>query len=241
MPIDWIKVSVAVACRVQYEQACDRGRLITEDFTRLVLAEVVQSQVAGPLEAEFNHPDLPGNTRLDLLVRSPRAANIDVAIEHKWVRATSDTSVRHWAPEIVADILRVERLDAEMAQGCERIVVVVGEVEEMRSKVWEREVRQGGGQPRVRVMDNLIQGRPASGSSQPTSLAVHLRANQSMFRRMIRQGAPELYSTLPSAFNVQMLAYHKTKSDGIECVVWKVTRDQQRRVVFDAGAVWPDV
>lgn len=60
MALNWDGIAVAVACRVQYEQACGRGRLITEEITRSILAEVVQIQVAGSLEAEYNHPDISG-------------------------------------------------------------------------------------------------------------------------------------------------------------------------------------
>lgn len=241
MGLDWNKVAVAVASRVQYEQSCGRGRLISEDVTRLALAEVVQSQVAGDIEAEFNHPDIPGNTRLDLLVRSPRVNKIDVAIEHKWVRSTSVSTTRHWAAEILGDIMRVERLQQNMSQNCERAIVVVGEVDEMRAKVWEREVRQGGGQPRLRLMDAIIQGRPASGTSQPTALSVNLRVNGRSFRRLIRQGASELYGELPGSYQIRLAAFHRTMSDGIECVVWIVTRGQQQRMRFDASTAWPSV
>jgi hypothetical protein len=241
MSLDWNKVAVAVASRVQYEQSCGRGRLISEDVTRLALAEVVQSQVAGDIEAEFNHPDIPGNARLDLLVRSPRVQNIDIAIEHKWVRSTSVSTTRHWAAEILGDILRVERLQQNMSQGCERAIVVVGEVDVMRTKVWERTVQQGGGQQRLRVVDAIIQGRPASGTSHSTPLPVSLRASGQPFRRLIRQEAEELYRELPSFYQIRLAAFHRTMSDGIECVVWIVTRGHQQRITFDASAVWPSV
>ncbi len=241
MPMDWENIAVAVACRVQYEKSCGRGRLISEDVTRLALAEVVQSHAKGNVEAEFNHPDIPGNSRVDLLVRSPQAQNIEVAIEHKWVRATTLNTMRHWMPEIVADMLRLERLNLQIAQGCERALVVVGEVEEMRSKVWDREVRQGNGQTRVRVVDAIIQGRPASGSAQTLPLAVNLRHNCSIFRKLFKQAAPELYNDLPSAYQIQLVAHHRTKTDGVECAVWRVSRGQQQRVMFDANLVWPPV
>jgi len=238
--LDWNKVAIAVACRVQYDKSCGRGRLISEDVTRLALAEVIQSQVAGDIEVEFNHPDIPGNTRLDLLVRSPGAQNIDVAIEHKWVRSTSAKTVRHWAPEIFGDILRVERLQQDMSQHCERAIVVVGEVEEMRNKVWERKVARGGGLPRIRLMDVIIQGRPASSASHATALNVNLRADGQPFRKLIKQGASELYDSLPSCYQIRLVAFHRTLSDGIESAVWIVTRGQQR-VTFDAASEWPSV
>lgn len=239
--MDWENIAVAVACRVQYEKSCGRGRLLSEDVTMLALAEVVQSHAKGSVEAEFNHPDIPGNSRVDLLVRSPQALNIEVAIEHKWVRSTTANAVRHWMPEIVADMLRLERLNQQIAQGCERALVVVGEVEEMKCKVWEREVRQGNGQNRVRVVDSIVQGRPTAGSAQPNPLAVNFRQDCATFRRLVKQAAPELYHDLPSAYQIQLVAHHRTKADGVECVVWRVSRGQRQRVMFDANIVWPVV
>lgn len=65
-------------------------RLLTEHVVRLALAEAIQSQVAGKLIPEFNHPDIPGNTSLDLIVMSPRDKTIEVACELKWVRKTTE-------------------------------------------------------------------------------------------------------------------------------------------------------
>ncbi|MBV2350733.1 hypothetical protein KUL97_03305 [Synechococcus sp. HK05] len=101
MSIDWQMIAVAVASKVQYELACGRGRLLTEHVVRLALAEAIQSQVPGKLIPEFNHPDIPGNTSLDLIVMSPRDRKIEVACELKWVRKTTDKASRNWIPEII--------------------------------------------------------------------------------------------------------------------------------------------
>lgn len=239
MAINWQNVAIALASRLQFEAACGRQRLISEDLSRLFLAEVIQSQISGALEPEFNHPDLPGDTRVDLLVRSPNAGNIEAAIEHKWVRQTTANAVRNWMAEVLADAMRVEALTQQMAQGSERVLVVAGEVEEMRGKIWESESRQGNGLPRVRVVDTLLQSRPATGAVQPQAVTIQLQAVGRPFKSKLRHGAPELLGQLPNRYAVQLIGYHRAHSEGVECVIWRVTRPVGNRGTFDANAVWP--
>jgi hypothetical protein len=239
--IDWNKVAEAAACRIQFEFCCGRERLVREDFAKIVVAEALQSQVAGAIEPEYNHPDLPGNTRLDLLVRSPQAKNIQAAVELKWVRRSTDTTMRNWAREIFADVLRVERLQDQMAQGSERVVLVVGEAEEMRRKVWEVRAQAGDGQPRQNVVSALLQQRNAVGSALDAPNTVNLANVSLALQRFVRASAPELMAAIPTTFNVRIAAHYSTKTDGIECVVWKVSRPQQQRVLRTADQIWPPV
>ena len=238
MAIDWQQISIALSSRLQFEAACARGRLISEDLSRVFLAESVQSQVPGPLEPEFNHPDLPGNTRIDLLVRSRNAQNIEAAIEHKWVRRTGENVGRNWMAEVLGDLLRVETISAQMVQGSERILVVSGEVEEMRGKIWESQSRQGEGRPRIGVVATLMQPRPQAGDVQPHSETIQLRDIGRPFLSKIRQGSPELLSTLPARYCIQLVGYHRAHSGGIECAVWKITRPSGYRSTFDGAARW---
>jgi len=239
MVVDWQRIAIALASRLQFEAACGRQRLISEDLSRLFLAEVVQTQISGRVEPEFNHPDLPGDTRIDLLIRSPTAQNIEAAIEHKWVRHTTASTVRQWMSEVLADAMRVEAISQQMAQGSERILVVAGEVEEMRSKIWESESRQGNGLPRIRVVDTLLQSRPATGAVQSQSVTVQLQAVGQPFKAKLRHGAPELLAHLPSRYTVQLVGFHRAHADGIECAVWRISRPVGNRGTFDANVVWP--
>jgi hypothetical protein len=239
MAVDWQKIAIALASRLQFEAACGRQRLIREDLSRLFLAEVVQTQISGSVEPEFNHPDLPGDTRVDLLVRSPNAQNIEAAIEHKWVRRTTANAVRPWMAEVLADAMRVEALSQQMVQGSERLLVVAGEVEEMRSKIWESESRRGNGLSRIRVVDTLLQSRPPAGTIQPAPVTVQLQSVGQPFKAKLRQGAPELLAQLPNRYAVQLVGFHRAHADGIECAVWKITRPVGNRGTFDANVAWP--
>ncbi len=212
-----------------------------EDFAKIVVAEALQSQVAGAIEPEHNHPDLPGNTRVDLLVRSPQAQNIQAAVEIKWVRRSTDKTIRHWAQEIFADVLRVERLQDQMAQGSERVVLVVGEADEMRQKIWKKSAQAGNGQPRENVVNSLLQQRSAIGGALDASNTVNLANVSLALQRFVRASAPELMAAIPTTFNVRIAAHYSTKADGIECVVWKVTRPQQQRVLRAADQIWPPI
>jgi hypothetical protein len=239
MAVNWQKIAIALASRLQFEAACGRQRLITEDLSRLFLAEAIQSQISGSVEPEFNHPDLPGDTRVDLLVRSPNAQNIEAAIEHKWVRKTTVATGRNWMAEVLGDAIRVEVLSEDMAGGSERIWVVAGEVEEMKKGIWESESQQGGGLKRVRVVDSLLQARPAAGSNQLQAVTIQLRDIGAPFKRKLRAGTDQLFTSLPTRYSAQLVGYHRALNDGIECAVWKITRPVGQRSTFDASSAWP--
>jgi hypothetical protein len=115
--IDWERIGVAVARRVEYGMACGRGRLLTKQVARLALAEAIQSQVTGKLIPEFNHADIPENTSLELVVMTPRDKKIEVAIELNWVRKTTDKDTRQWMQEIIRDPLRLECLKEGLKRG----------------------------------------------------------------------------------------------------------------------------
>lgn len=238
MAVEWNQVAIALASRLQFEQACRRSRLLTEDFTKIVLAEAVQAYTSGSIDPEYNHPDVPGDARIDLLVRSPQAANIEAAIEHKWIRATTDTTSRNWLGEILADLLRLERLDAEIVQASERVLVIAGEVEQMRRRLWERKVNVGNGQQRVRVVDNLMQSRPDAGDVQDAPALINLRDDGAPFSTILASKSGELFNQMPSRYQIQLIGHHRTHTDGVECVAWRITRPAGQRSTFDGATQW---
>lgn len=236
--MNWQQVAVAMACRVQYEQACGRAGLIREDYVRLALSEVFQSLSSGTLDFEYNHPDLPGNTRVDLLVRSPQAQNIETAAEVKWVRQTTETANRNWMSEILRDVFRVERLSVELAQGCQRVVVVVGEHDLMKNRIWNRKVNRGGGLGRLPVIEHLLQRRHYDARVVSTPQHVALRHADSAFRSLLGDAASDMADSLPSSYRIQLVGFHRADTDGIEAVIWEVTRARGQRWTFDSIVEW---
>lgn len=240
MSVDWQRIAVAIASKVQYEVACGRDRLLTEHVVRLALAEAIQSQVSGKLIPEFNHPDIPGNTSLDLIVMSPRDKKIEVACELKWVRKTTDKASRNWTQEIVGDLLRLECLNEDLKQQAERAIVVVGEVSELTLGVWDRKVNTGEKPPRCRIVGNLLPGKGhfKEDDSQRMPLIVDLRNQGALFRSILRSASPELCKQLPRSYLVDMAALHRTQPNGIECVIWTVSRPRGRRHTFNGDFQW---
>jgi hypothetical protein len=238
MTIDWQLIAVAVASRVQYEVACGRGRLLTEQVVRLALAEAIQSQVSGKLVPEFNHPDIPGNSSLDLVVMTPRDKKIEVAIELKWVRRTTDKVSRPWMQEIVGDLLRLECLSEGLWHQSQRAVVVVGEVDSLNSNVWDRQVNAG--KERRRITGQLLPGKGhfKEEHDDRKPVLVDLKAIGLPYRNFLRGAAPEIYKQLPGCYLVDMSAFHRTMPNGIECVVWTVSRPVGRRNEFSGEEVW---
>lgn len=240
MSIDWQMIAVAVASKVQYELACGRGRLLTEHVVRLALAEAIQSQASGKMIPEFNHPDIPGNTSLDLIVMSPRDRKIEVACELKWVRKTTDKASRNWTQEIIGDLLRLECLNKDLKKQAERAIIMVGEASELGSKVWDRKVNTGGKQPRSRIVGNLLPGKGHFKEDDPQRipLIVDLKSQGVSFRSILRNASPEIYRRLPRSYLVDMAALHRTQTNGIECVIWTISRPRGPRHTFNADVQW---
>ena len=240
MNINWQSIAVAVASKVQYELACGRGRLLTEQVTRLALAEVIQSQVIGKLLPEYNHPDLAGNKQLDLAVMSPRDRKISVAIELKWVRKTTDNTTRPWMEEIFGDVLRLERLSVDLKTKAERAVVVVGEVDVLNSKAWDRKINPGKKQNRARVIGNLVPGKSQfkNDEEEISPTLVDLKKEGAIYQNFIRNAVPDIFNELPISYIINMSAYHRTMQDGIECIVLTVSRPVGRRNTFSGTKLW---
>ena len=239
MSVDWQRIAVAIASKVQYEVACGRDKLLTEHVVRLALAEAIQSQVAGKMIPEFNHPDIPGNTSLDLIVMSPRDKKIEVACELKWVRET--TASRNWIQEIIADLLRLECLNKNLKIRAERAVVVVGEVPELNKGVWDRKVNPGG-KPRIRIVGDLLPGKGQYKEEvdQRIPMLVDLKNKGPSFRSILPNASSEIYRKLPPSYLVDIAAHHKTHTNGIECVIWTVSRPIGRRYPFNADVEWKE-
>jgi len=242
MSVDWQRIAVAIASKVQYEVACGRDRLLTEHVVRLALAEAIQSQVTGKLIPEFNHPDIPGNTSLDLIVMSPRDKKIEVACELKWVRKTTDKASRNWIQEIIGDLLRLECLNKTLKKQAERAVVIVGEVSELTSRVWDRKANRGDNQPRNRIVGNLLpsKGHFKEDDAQRMPLLVDLRNQGPSFRSILRNASSEIYRRLPPSYLVDIAALYRTQPNGIECVIWTVSRPRGRRHPFNADLEWKE-
>lgn len=242
MSIDWQRIAIALASKVQYEVACGRDRLLTEHVVRLALAEAIQSQVSGKLIPEFNHPDIRGNTSLDLVVMSPRDKKIEVACELKWVRKTTEKTSRNWMQEIIGDLLRLECLNKDLKKQAERAVVIVGEVSELTLGVWERRANSGGKQPRNRIVGNLLPGKGhfKEDEAQRIPLLVDIKNQGASFRSILRKASTELYRQLPPSYLVDMAALHRTQPNGIECVIWTVSRPRGRRHPFNGNVQWKE-
>lgn len=240
MSIDWQMIAVAIASKVQYEVACSRGRLLTEHVVRLALAEAIQSQVHGKLIPEFNHPDIPGNTSLDLIVMTPRDRKIEVACELKWVRKTTDKASRNWIQEIIGDLLRLECLNKDLKKQAERAIIIVGEASVLSSKIWNRKVNTRGKPKRRRVIGHLLPGKGhfKGDDAQRTRLIVDLKNQGAPFRSILKNASPEIYKKLPQSYLVDMAALHRTQTNGIECVIWTVSRPVGRRHPFNGESQW---
>lgn len=228
MTIDWQRMVRAVACRVEFEFACGRGKLVDEAGVKLYAAESLQAISGREIDVELNHPDLPGSKRLDVVVKRPRSATLDAAVELKWVRQ-SGNSTRQWAEEVGKDVLRLERLQVNCSSSTERVAVVVGIRDEVASKLKNRTKNTGNGGTRVRIYTSFLQGH--SNNAVPTQgTVVRVRDCESIMRAFFKAGAEGFATSAPVSYRVQLIAHHSAGSDGTsaEAYAWRVSRVQNR-------------
>lgn len=232
MATDWQRVVRAVACRVEFEFACGRGKLVDEAGVKLYVAEALQAISGREVDVELNHPDLPGNKRLDVVVKRPQSATLDAAVELKWVRQSGNSN-RHWAEEIGQDVLRLERINADCDSSTERVAVVVGIRDEVASKLKNRTKNAGNGNARIRIFTNFLQGH--SNNAVPTQgVLVRVRDCEPVMRAFFKIAAEGFETSAPVSYRVQLIAHHSAGGDGAsaEAYVWRIWRVQNRQV-FD--------
>ena len=234
--MDWQNAATALASRVQYERCLGRSPLVREEVVKVFVAEIMQSLEGGVLDPEYNHPDLPGDTRIDIALRDARSKDILLGLELKWVRRTTETTARNWMGEIVRDVLRMERISRELGANAERAVVVVGEVDWMKSKVWSvLRIREAGA--RVTLADGLLQVR---GEQLPADWAtIDLQNCNAAYRRMVRFAGQAFLGSLPSTYLfARLVAYHVAAVDGVRAAIWAVKPVAAGRTTFDATVTW---
>lgn len=224
--VNWQDLSVAVACSLEWERRCDRAKFLDENSFRRAVAEYLQSRTTAKIESEYNHPDIPGNTRLDLVGFGPQAKKIDFAVEAKWIK--DGGGVRDWPAEITDDIFRLEMVTTDMAQQNERMLVVGG----VASRVSTGLVNKGknvAGQNRLRWLDELL---PDTITGVDRRTAVW--DCKVVMRPFFKARATSIGVTrLPISFQAQLVGHYQVDPNdnaSVVSYVWQIRRSQNRRI-----------
>lgn len=235
--MDWQAVAVGLSCRVQVELVCGREKLVDESVVKLFAADVVQAVSQRKVEVEFNHPDIPGTTRYDMVVWRPRGRTTDAIVELKWIRETGGT--RGWMEEVVADALRVERAKKHTDSSTERVVVVAGTHDEIERALLNRKVNQGGAAPRLAVLPYALQARlPGGGGSLPTAHVIQkVSGCLPALKPIFKLAASGFHPTAPKSYKIQLVAHHAANLGvkGVEVWIWRVWRVQKRKTLDVSG------
>jgi hypothetical protein len=222
--LNWEPIARAVACSLEVERLNGRGAFLDENSLRRTLAQHFQSVTTAIVEPEYNHPDIPGNKRLDVVGFGPQKKKIEFAVESKWIKEGGGT--RDWPLEVAQDIFRLERLTAEMSQMNDRILVVGGIRERVDSGLLEKKKNHDG--KRISWVDALLPVTKAS-----TARTLKVRDCHSAFDGFFKDVAGKVgFAKLPISFQAQLKAHYRVDDSDKDCVevyVWRINRTKKRQ------------
>lgn len=230
MTINWQHLATATACLLEYERLCDRRTFIDEASLVRAAAEFVQATTQLLLTPEHNHPDLPGNKRLDLLGRTRRDTPAVFVAEAKWIKSGGGT--RQWANEIVEDILRLEGLEQDVAAYTERAIIVGGIRRSLKAQFLEVKVRAGNGNPRLQILPHILQPRDSKDNDYPyDQIRIAVRDCEQSARKFWKSRSECIGQPLPVSYQCSLAGRHRanpTSQDSVEVYVWLVRRSRNR-------------
>lgn len=87
MSVVWSEFAEAITGKLNWERLCGRGNFLTETSLHRAIAEYVQAATTLAIQTEYNHPDISGNKRLDLVGFGPQGKSIQLAVEAKWIKS----------------------------------------------------------------------------------------------------------------------------------------------------------
>ncbi len=219
-------LAIAVASRIAFEQMCQREVLIDEAMVKRTIAEALQAMTQLRIEPEYNHPDIAGAKRLDLIGRRKKKGRIALAVETKWVR--SEGGARDWQSEVAEDSLRLETLRREMAQDEERLLMICGIHKTIETQLLNKGRYYDGSSfaafPHIASWDPTIVGKARNQEK------ISVRGCDHGMRKLWYQLAQKFGSVLPVSYQSAYLADHRADSREtcVRAIVWRVNRSQNR-------------
>jgi len=223
--LTWEPIARAVACTLEVERLNGRGAFLDENSLRRTVAEHFQAVTSAIVVPEYNHPDIPGNKRLDVAGFGPQRKKIEFAVESKWIKEGGGT--RDWPLEVAEDIFRLEMLTQEMAQRNNRVLVVGGIRRRVDAGLLNKKKNYQGG--RIAWIDALLPPVKAS-----TAKTLKVRDCHAGFSDFFKTCATEVGALqLPISYQAQLKAHYRiddSDSDVVEVYVWRINRVKKRQV-----------
>lgn len=219
-------LAIAVASRIAFEQMCQREVLLDEAMIKRTIAEALQAMTQLRIEPEYNHPNIPGATRLDLIGRQSEDGPIALAIETKWVK--SGGAIRDWQEELADDALRLECLDDEMAQQNERLLVICGTHQTINAKLINKQRNHDGA--RFNALPHIASWDPAAATLPRNQERIGIRDCDLGMQKLWKKCAQSFDGVLPVSYQSALLADHRADSRKtcVRAIVWRINRSRNR-------------
>ena len=241
MAVNWSNLASATACLLEYERLCERRAFIDEASLVRAAAEFIQSTTQLILAPEHNHPDLPGNKRLDLLGRTRPDTPAAFVLEAKWIK--SDGGTRQWAKEVAEDILRLENLEDDVSASTDRALVIGGIRRSLKALFLEVQVRAGNGAPKIQALPTILQPRDPSDKSYPyEQTRIPVRDCDDGACKFWKGMASVMGADIPVSYQCSLAGRHRSgpTQDAVEVYVWLIRRSRNRST-FNAIKHFADV
>jgi hypothetical protein len=224
--VNWEEFATAVTSSLEWERLCGRGTYLGELIFHKTIAEYLQAATTMKIVTEHNHPDIPGNKRLDVVGFGPRGTRIQVAIEAKWIK--KDGGTRAWHAEVAEDIFRLEMLSQQMAtNGNDRCIVIAGVTSNVQQEFINKKKQVGKGQHMVPWIDAILPDKPATSSRR-----IEIRQAKLTYQQFFKERAVEVgVIQLPVSYQAQLVGHFVVKAtdkDSLETYVWRISRSQNR-------------
>lgn len=213
----WQELAVAVACRVEFEQMCNRSALLDESAVVRFAAEFCQANWNGKIDVNSAHPNMDGKF-VDLVGTSPQSPTLAMAAEAKWVR---EGGTREWLKEVAVDVFRLQHLATDVAQGAFRVIIVAGTRALLQSQILERRVHSNG--TTVQALPLFLPVVPAADYT-----SIDIRHADPGLRPWLRKCHEKLGRHLPSTYRAQLAGRHLSQNSDNACevLVWVTKRPQ---------------
>ena len=174
---------------------------------------------------EYNHPDLKGNKRLDVVGFGPQQKKIDFACEAKWIKDTNGTRDIHG--EVADDIFRLECLRTGMAQQTERALIVGGISEPVAREFYGKRKQLGAG-AMTPWIDAIL---PTTCGTSPSVIQVQA-ANPTFMPFFKCMAAETTTGELPVSYHAMLVTTHvgdPANPESVRCDVWLIRSIPNRR------------
>lgn len=224
--VNWHNMTIAVAGLLEFERLCERRTFIDESEFRRSCVEFIQATTTLELTPEYDHGDLPGRKRLDLVGRKKRGGTLALAVEAKWIKSGGGT--RSWLIEVAEAALRLERISDETNQHTERALLVGGISQTVEAKLINREVNVGGG--RRKAFRHFLQTLGEGDTFPYNQRKIEVRDSEDDFSKFFLGNVDKVGGTLPVSYQSSLADHHKAgpKINSIEVYAWVIRRSRNR-------------